>query len=391
MTLALLTGLVLFASALALAIVVQDWRGALLSHAEGDPLPGAPPAGITVVVPARNAAETLPALLQDLAAQRYPRDRYEVLVVDDHSTDATTTVVRGMVRQWPVLRLVQAVEGQGKKAALTMAVQEATFDLLLVTDADARCGPDRLALLAAHQHRTGSAFTILPVRTAGGAGASARLQTLEQLALQGATLGAALGGAPVLANGANMAFTREAFLRVGGYHGDRWAGGDDLFLLQRMRFAGLPVTCLADPGATVFVEPAAGWAGALRQRLRWAGKMRGYSDGWGQWAARAVVLVPVLLLAGTAVVARLATPGAGFAPAWGLTLAAWVLFAAPAIALTRTTARLFTKGPEHPSAVGEGVPSVPATAFALLAFMIYAPVIAVLSIFVRPQWKGRRA
>lgn len=390
MTLPLVIALSMFAAALALAIVVQNWRGALATADVPSPDMDGDGPRITVLVPARNAAATLPALLQDLGSQRFLKERYEVLVIDDHSTDATAAVVRAMMPAWPGLRLVTLDDAEGKKAALTRGAQEAANELLLVTDADARCGPDRAALLASHHRRAPSAFTILPVRTAGGRGLAARIQSLEQLALQGATLGAALGGSPVLANGANMAFTREAFFRVGGYQGDRKASGDDLFLLQRMRREGLPVSCLADPGATVFVTPATGWCGAIAQRLRWAGKMRGYRDPAGAWAARAVVLLPALLLASTLVVAANARVGGGLAPAWGMALAAWALFAAPAIALARTTGRFFARGPEHPEAVGEGVPGVLAVAAALLAFMLYAPVIAVLAIFVRPSWKGRR-
>lgn len=180
--------------------------------------------GITVVVPARDASSTLVPVLQDLHTQVHPKDHYEVLVVDDHSTDGTLAVAEGLGRNWPGLRVLSAT-GEGKKAAIAQGVEAARHDVVLLTDADARCGSQRLSAVARHAARHPCDLLLLPVRTTGGHGFWAWLQRKEQAALQGAALGSAAAGRPVLANGANLAFRKEAFLRVGGFRGDRWAAG----------------------------------------------------------------------------------------------------------------------------------------------------------------------
>ena len=89
---------------------------------------------VSVIVPARNAARVLPDCLAALDAQVYPRDLYEVIVVDDGSTDETATVADG--RGVKVIRIPPS----GPGAARNRGVEKAKGDLLLFTDAD--CLPD---------------------------------------------------------------------------------------------------------------------------------------------------------------------------------------------------------------------------------------------------------
>jgi len=90
---------------------------------------------ISIIVPAYNAAETLGECLAALLDQSIPRSEYEVIVVDDGSTDATQEVVK----KYGVLLLTQA--NQGPAAARNLGVSHAQGEILLFTDAD--CAPAR--------------------------------------------------------------------------------------------------------------------------------------------------------------------------------------------------------------------------------------------------------
>jgi cellulose synthase/poly-beta-1,6-N-acetylglucosamine synthase-like glycosyltransferase len=390
---ALLFSGIAFLLALFHGLLMEFWRSAIataqLAHepAAGDQ---GPAPLISVLVPARNATGTIVPLLQDLHAQQYPRELYEVLVIDDGSDDGTATRVADMAHTWPGLRVLQLIAGKGKKAAIARGVQEAQGVLVLVTDADARCGPGRLKALADGYGAAPADLLLLPVRTVGGEGLAAAVQRIEQTALQAAACASALGGRPVLASGANMAFRRDAFLAVGGYDGDRRASGDDMFLLQRMRRHERPVGYLADARAVVTVAPEPGWSAFFSQRIRWAGKMWAYRDPAGMFAGLLAVAFPWALLALSLVAMRSVVELDDlFHPAL-LLPAAWALWAVPIVRLVRAMDDFFGSAGREAGSDQKGDRSGIRILLTLLAFTLYAPVIAILSIFVRPIWRGRR-
>jgi glycosyltransferase involved in cell wall biosynthesis len=111
---------------------------------------------VTAVVPARNEEPVIAACIASLANQM---EVAEILVVNDQSTDATASVVRGLMERIPNLRLLESSElpdgWVGKNHALWVGVQEAKSPWLLFTDADAEHERDSLsrALRIANEQR----------------------------------------------------------------------------------------------------------------------------------------------------------------------------------------------------------------------------------------------
>ncbi len=93
--------------------------------------------GVSVVVAARNEASRLPRLLHSLACQHYPK--WEVIVVDDYSTDATIATARRAGKNLPAFQIIRNAYAPGKKGALRTGVEHATHPVILFTDAD--CQP----------------------------------------------------------------------------------------------------------------------------------------------------------------------------------------------------------------------------------------------------------
>ena len=380
MTALLLCSCIVFVLALVHASTVTTWRAAFARLLEGRTTrPGAPAndVHVTVIVPARNAARTIAATLQDLYAQGHPRDRVEVLVIDDHSEDGTAAIAASMALRWQQLRVITLTDARGKKAAISEGVRSAKHDLLLISDADVRSGPDRLASLVNYWSANGVDLLLLPVWTRGE-GLLGALQEEEQFAFLGAAAGSAGNGAPLLANGANMAFTKAAFASVGGYLGDRQASGDDLFLLQRMRNAGKRIGFLLDRRAVVEVEAEVTWRDFFSQRLRWSGKMSAIG-GQGMLAGLGAVFLPWCLILLSLVALNVLTLGHGLVRTWSLIAAAWLLWLLPAILQIRDVKRFLGLRPSTTRSV-----------IALLMFPFYALPVALLSLVVRPHWKGRR-
>ncbi len=109
---------------------------------------------ISVIIPAYNAAATLPATLQSLERQTLPAAQYEVIVANDCSNDSTAEIGANYNPPYSFMML-QSDLNRGASAARNLAASQARGDLLVFIDADCVAHPD---LLAAHQatHRTSS-------------------------------------------------------------------------------------------------------------------------------------------------------------------------------------------------------------------------------------------
>lgn len=373
-----LIALILFVVAAAMALRTNGWRTALAAVAARTGTGGSE-VPITVLVPVRNGVEELATLLQDLHAQDHPRALTEVMVVDDHSEEPVQQLVLDMARHWPQLRYLHVGQGAGKKAAIMAGVAAAQHELVLLTDADARCAPGRVTAVAATFQARACDLLLLPVRTVGE-GLCGAVQEEEQAALLAALVGTWSEGRPVLANGANMAFTRTAFEAVGGYRGDERSSGDDVFLVQRMRRARRSVEVALDAALWVEVKAAPNCREAFSQRLRWAGKMGAVRDPLTTFVSLLSMLLPWALAVFTVVAVMEQRIGDGLLRTWLLLLAAWSAWCIPLVQAAGDVHRL--AGETH---------ARPWRSFlALLAFTAYAPAIALLSRVLRPQWKGRR-
>ncbi|WP_235184038.1 glycosyltransferase [Hymenobacter sp. IS2118] len=277
----------------------------------------------SVLIAARNEAANLPQLLQDLAAQTLPSAQFEVLIADDHSTDATAALVAAAAAETGFrLRLISLPAAQtGKKAALLAALQVARAPWLVCTDADCRVGRGWLAAYAALLARTPQAnFISGPVLLTGPPNFLHLLMGLEFAGLVG------VGGAciarqwPTMCNGANLAYRRAAFEAVGGFTDNlHVASGDDEFLLHKIH-AAFPGSAhfLADAAAIIRTAAPLTLRALLRQRVRWASKWRHYQSSASRRLALLVLGANVALAGG--VVAALEWP-----VLWPWVLGAWVI------------------------------------------------------------------
>jgi chlorobactene glucosyltransferase len=128
---------------------------------------------VSIIVPSRNEERNLPALIPSLLAQAYPPDRYEIVVVDDQSTDATPAILAEFAADHPQLRVVGGEplpEGwKGKCWAMAQGAAVAQGDWLLFTDADTVYEPENLASTVYDAvERQADLYTIAPELIMGG-------------------------------------------------------------------------------------------------------------------------------------------------------------------------------------------------------------------------------
>jgi len=287
-----LPGLALLLPALLYAVLV--WRlGSQLGRAEAvleapapppadDPQERNGPPGISVVIAARNEEEGLGSTLDALAMQTLPKERWEVLVVDDGSSDGTARVARETLAQLERLGvsgrlLATAPASRGKKRALQRGEEEAVHRWVAVLDADSRPGPHWLAALA-EAATPGRGLLAGPVVFQADSPFT-RLARLEYAGLLGAGLASFGLGRPLFASGANLCWRREAFREAGGYRGvEHVPSADDTILLQRLARTRWGLAALLDPRAVVLSRAPGNLSDFWRQRARWSGAGRHMPD-----------------------------------------------------------------------------------------------------------------
>ena len=229
----------------------------------------------SVVVACKNEEHSLPNLLSRLQLQSCTD--FELILVNDHSTDSTIYVMEAALAKFENVKVINAM-GDGKKNALKEGISIATGSLIITTDADCTLLSDWLMMICSFQQSHVSDLIICPVQLFDNKSLFARLQAFEFTTLVAAGAGAVGAGMPILCNGANLAFTKQAWLESKHDLVDEQMSGDDIFLLQSIKKRGGVIRFLKSESAIVFTEPAKTFTAFFKQRRRWASKSPAYSD-----------------------------------------------------------------------------------------------------------------
>lgn len=243
---------------------------------------------ISVIIPARNEENNIGPLLDALQQQTYPEELFEVIVIDDHSTDQTANIVR----RYTSVKLI-SLKDEGinsyKKKAIETGIMAATGDLIVTTDADCIPAENWLSTIAAFKKEKGSVFITAPVAINCNSSFVQVFQSMDFMVLQGITAAVVQKNKMSMCNGANLAYERNVFKEVNGFAGiDHIASGDDMLLMYKIwkKYPG-KVHYVRSQEAIVSTAPMRTWKDFFNQRIRWASKARNYDD---------KRILPVLLL-----------------------------------------------------------------------------------------------
>jgi len=224
--------------------------------------------GLSVVIAARNEEQNIEKVVISLLNQDYPTQYFEIIVVDDHSNDATISSI-------PISPLVKRVclpdAVFGKKAALRAGVAIAKFPYVAFIDADCTAPDTWLKTLASIIADKNPALIVGPVGLKQDNSALVSFQEWEFRALQLVTFGCAAVGFPTLCNGANLCFKKEDYNDV-NLKEKKTPSGDDIFLLHSLLKQKKTVVFSYYRELLVTTNPHRDIKGMLQQKLRWASK-----------------------------------------------------------------------------------------------------------------------
>jgi cellulose synthase/poly-beta-1,6-N-acetylglucosamine synthase-like glycosyltransferase len=241
---------------------------------------------ISIVIAARNEEENIGKCIDAILAQQYPKHLFEVIIVDDHSTDATAAIVNNYTeRRVQYIDLARHIGDDEqilayKKKAIATGIAHSSGDLIITTDADCIAPLLWLMELAALYEQENPVMIVAPVDFINDNSIVQVFQSLDFMSMQGITAASHNMHLGNMSNGANLAFSKAAYNSVDGYAGiDHLASGDDYLLMMKLQkaYSGR-ISYLKSQTAIVRTAPQPDWKGFYRQRVRWASKSGKYDD-----------------------------------------------------------------------------------------------------------------
>ncbi len=192
---------------------------------------------VTVVIAARNEAKNLPQLIKSLKRQQYA-GTYEVIVVNDRSTDNTLDYLQNEQKKFSQLKIISIQElpkgWDGKKFALTKGIEQAKGEILLLTDADCFTASNHWIQEITNTFNPKTEVVLGVGQYIAEKGFLNTFIQFETLLTATQYLSFALTGVPYMAVGRNLAYRKASFLRVGYDSLKSQIGGDDDLMINRL-------------------------------------------------------------------------------------------------------------------------------------------------------------
>ena len=261
-----------------------------------------PETTFSIIVPFRNEEKNLPKLLKSISKLNYPKDLFEIILIDDFSTDASERVYikwrmeNGLIETTLLENL--RLSNSPKKDAISRAVPILKHEWVVTTDADCVVKKDWLLTLDNFIQKNNAEMVVGAVVYKTKNNWFHQFQQLDLLSLQGTTIGSFGIGKPFMCNGANFAYTKKLFNEIGGFGGNnKMASGDDVFLLQKaLKKHSDKVHYIKNTDTIVKTKPENDLSKLFMQRVRWASKTTGYSGYYSKSLAVVVLAMNFSLI-----------------------------------------------------------------------------------------------
>ncbi len=224
-----------------------------------------------MVIAARNEQENLPWLLSDLVNQDYPKDKLEIIVANDRSSDNTANIVKEMMKKHKNIKHIKidnTREIAPKKFALEQGIKKSNGEIILSTDADCR-------VLKTWVTSMSSSLDEKDGITIGFSRISAKsffekYQLIDFFCIFIANVGFAGWNKYFSGSGQNLAYNKKSFFDIGGFaNKEKSISADDMFLVQSISSIR---NCQINfnPKSFVFTIPEKTIIDFINQRIRWS-------------------------------------------------------------------------------------------------------------------------
>ncbi|MCD6347304.1 MAG: glycosyltransferase [Bacteroidales bacterium] len=235
---------------------------------------------VSVLIPFRNEADSLPDILSELSKQNYPENLREFIFVNDHSKDNSTEIIKTHQINNPGFKLIDSPNDiSGKKRALQHGLSFCHGEIILLTDSDCRMQPQWINHMVEPFSDKDCILCQGPVLLSPANSFIAKLQQIEFLSLMTSAAGSIASEMAILASGANLAVRKNFYLNAASRLKDHINTGDDMFLLEQAKKTKDTIITYCKQTEAIVQTPAIIKISQLwNQRKRWSSKALNYQD-----------------------------------------------------------------------------------------------------------------
>jgi len=253
---------------------------------------------VSVVVPFFNELNNLQNCIEGLLHQNIQTTEYEIILVDDASTDDSTLIAKKFAEKYRRVHYIKN-EIKGKKQALLSGISTALGNLIVTTDADCKHNEFWLATLVDYFETYEANMIVGPVIMEAGSSLFQKFQQIEFVSLIASGAGAVGINHAIMCNGANLAFKKDVFNTIDDPYNLQYISGDDVFLLHNMKTIDADKIHFVKSQDALVVTPANNsFKAFFNQRFRWVSKAPGYTDNDTKFTAFVVLAISFLMVFG---------------------------------------------------------------------------------------------
>jgi len=261
-----------------------------------------PKNSFSIIIPFRDEVKNLPDLLESLSLLNYPNSLFEIILIDDDSSDDGKNIISKFKKDHPNLsiKILNNVRktNSPKKDAIETAIKKSNYGWIVTTDADCIIPKNWLLSFDSFIQKNNPKMIVAPVTYQVKNNFLEQFQLLDFISLIGTTIGAFGIKKPFLCNGANLCYSKKVFFEVNGFEGNNSiSSGDDIFLLEKIN-QKYPddVHYLKSKDSIVITKPESTINKLIQQRIRWASKTSATNNWFGKFIGIFVFLINLLII-----------------------------------------------------------------------------------------------
>lgn len=225
---------------------------------------------ISIIIAAKNEEGNADRLINSLTKLEYDPSKFEIIIIDDQSTDHTFSKISALINDYSNFRLYRANNTKyvGKRGALQFGIEKAKFNNIVITDADCRVKSGLLKEYSSKFHCGNDfVFGVAPYKQFNNL--INKIASFDNLWVHILTFSFAEIGLPYSSSARSFGFRKDSFIKIEGYKNtnETLSGDDDLLLREAVKFR-MKIGTITDPDAFVFTNSKLTLKEHIRQKSR---------------------------------------------------------------------------------------------------------------------------